>query len=382
VRILHTADWHLGKILHGVPLLEDQAHVLEQICAIAEAQKPDVILIAGDLYDRSVPPADAVRLLSDTLGRLVALGVPVLVIAGNHDAPDRLEFGAGIFAQHQLHIVGHYRADAEPIRIEDDHGPVDFYLLPYLHPSAVRIELDDDSFMTHEAATAAALKAWESRWDADTPGARKVLAAHAFVEGGSESDSERPLMVGGSGTVPSGVFDSFDYVALGHLHAPQTMGRSSICYSGSIMKYSLSEVEHSKSVSLVDVGPEGEISVEQIPLRARRDLRRITGKLQTLLDNPPLPGTDEDYIVATLLDKTALLDPMGRLREIFPNILAIERPHLERRDDGAELSREDLKQDDADLFASFFQQVTGEKLLKSQRTAFTKVAEEILAEVD
>jgi len=381
MRIFHTADWHLGKLLHGESLNEDQAYILSSITNLAVESEPDVIIIAGDLYDRAVPPASAVRLLSDTL---VALNeklpeVPILAIAGNHDSADRLEFAADLLARNRVHIVGSYRRDARPVRLEDEHGPVDFFLLPYLYPVDVRVELKDDLIQSHELATKAALGAWSSHMD---DSARKVLIAHAFVEGGKESDSERPVAMGGSGFVHSSVFDEFDYVALGHLHEPQYCGRPEVSYAGSPLKYSMSETDHKKSITIADLDGDGRVAIDVVPLHPMRDLRRIDGTLEDLLNQPPLPGTADDYVVVELTDRGALLDPMGRLREIYPKILSIDRPHLDRvsRDPDTELSREDLKQSEVDLFTSFYQQVTGEELETDQIESFEKVVEQVLSE--
>lgn len=380
MRLLHTADWHLGKILHGASLLEDQAHILGQFVDIARREKPDVIIIAGDLYDRAVPPAEAVALLSKTLADLAAdPGVPILAIAGNHDSADRVAFGSELLAKAKVHLAGRFNPTPEacaPITLTDKHGdPVQFFLLPFLFPPEVREALGDDSISTHEQATRAALDQLRPHFDKN---ARQVLIAHAFVAGGLESESERPLSVGGSGTVPAVIFEDFHYIALGHLHAPQQVEMHKVRYSGSPLKYSFSEKAHNKSVSLVDLHSDGTIHhLEEIPLTPRRDLRAIEGSLEQLLASEPDDRHRNDYLLVELTDKGALLDPMGRLREIFPNILIIERPALEHEGGETTLTREDLKQDEVTLFKAFYQQVTGETLDEDQQKAVTATVDSL-----
>ena len=222
MRFLHSADWHLGRVYHGVSLLEDQAHALQQFVRIAADTRPDAILLAGDIYDRSVPPAEAVRLLDLVLSELILeLKIPVVMIAGNHDGPDRLAFGSGLLQRAGLTVRGPVEMDAMPLVLRDAHGEVEIHALPYAEPALVRSASGDDTIADHHAALAAQTAAVRA---AQVPGRRTVVVAHAFVQGGAESESERPLSVGGTGAVGVGVFDGFDYVALGHLHRPQAIG--------------------------------------------------------------------------------------------------------------------------------------------------------------
>ena len=336
MRFLHSADWHLGRVHHGVSLLEDQAHLLREFIRLAADLRPDAILLAGDIYDRSVPPAEAVRLLDLVLTELVqGLRIPVVMIAGNHDGPDRLAFGASLLGGAGLSVRGVVDAQAQAVVLHDAHGAVAIHALPYAEPAVVRAALggtlrsDDDSAApvidSHQAALAAQLRAARA---AHPAGARSVVVAHAFVLGGSESESERPLSVGGSGAVSAALFDGFDYVALGHLHRPQQVGEARIQYSGSLLKYSFSEADHSKSVNLVELDANGACTVERIALTPRRDLRILSGSLDEILaaaENDP--GRD-DYVLARLTDTGALLDAMGKLRTAYPNALAIERPQF------------------------------------------------------
>lgn len=372
MRFLHTADWHLGRLFHGRSLIDDQAHVLDQFVAVVRETRPDAVLIAGDIYDRAVPPAEAVNLLDDTLSRIVlGEGVPTIVIAGNHDSPDRLGFGARLLAAHGLTIVGRVDAPRASVRFADAWGEVVVHALPYAEPAVVRDALSM-SIVGHDAALAALLE----RVRAEHPsGARSVVVAHAFVAGASESESERPLSVGGSGAVDAGLFSGFDYVALGHLHRPQRAGADHVRYAGSLMKYSLSEADHAKSISLVEIGAPGSLSIEPITLTPRRDLRRVSGTLAEVIAQAGVGGSREDYVFASLSDRGALLDPMAKLREVYPNVLGCERTVLNLRGEAREAATPARELDSRALFGDFFREVAGSELEPAQAAALDDALE-------
>lgn len=359
MRLLHTADWHLGRLFHGRSLIEDQAHVLDRFVDLVKELRPDAVLIAGDVYDRAVPPAEAVNLLDDTLSRIVlGVGVPVVMIAGNHDSPDRLGFGARLLAAQGLTIAGRVDAALAGVEFEDAWGRVVVHPLPYAEPAMVRDALSAE-IVGHEAAMAALL---QGVWQRHPAGARSVLMAHAFVAGGDESESERPLSVGGSGAVSAGLFAGFDYVALGHLHRPQQAGAEHVQYAGSLLKYSLSEVDHHKSVTLVELGEPGDVRLERIPLPPLRDLRCVQGSLAEILAAARSDAAPQDYIFASLHDAGALLDPMARLREVYPNVLGCERTVLSRTGQAACPAPRRRELDTRALFSDFFREVAGETL--------------------
>ncbi len=359
MRFLHTADWHLGRVYHGVSLLEDQAHVLRDFVRLAAELRPDAILLAGDIYDRSVPPAEAVRLLDGVLTELVSgLGIPVVMIAGNHDGPDRLAFGAGMLGGAGLTVCGPVSAWVAPLLLRDAAGEVAIYPLPYAEPALVRATLGDDSLGDHHAALGAQLQAIRAHHPA---GLRSVVVAHAFVLGGAASESERPLSVGGSGAVGAALFEGFDYVALGHLHRPQQAGSERIHYAGSLLKYSFAEADHGKSVNLVDMDRSGRCTVERIALSPRRDLRIVEGTLDALVAAAATDRARDDYVLARLTDRGALLDAMGKLRTAYPNALAIERPALLGTGEGR-AAADHRKIQVEDLFASFYIEMTGQAL--------------------
>lgn len=381
MRFLHSADWHLGRVYHGVSLLEDQAHVLQQFVRIAADTRPDAILLAGDIYDRSVPPAEAVRLLDLVLSELILeLKIPVVMIAGNHDGPDRIAFGSSLLQRAGLTVRGPVEPDAGPLVLRDEHGAVAIHALPYAEPAQVRHACGDDTVDSHAAALAAQLAAARARQPA---GARAVVVAHAFVLGGAESESERPLAVGGSGAVGAAAFEGFDYVALGHLHRPQAVGAGAgpetwrdarIHYAGSLLKYSFSEADHAKSVNLVELDAAGRCAVERIPLVPRRDLRIVEGELDALISAAAADPGRDDYLLARLTDRGALLDAMGRLRAAYPNALAIERPVL--AGDGSGRAAPDHRRLRVqDLFAGFHRDVTGLALDAPETAALERVLE-------
>src|SRR5690606_5744881 len=272
MRFLHTSDWHLGRSLHEARLLEDQAHLLEGILAMARDLKPDFLLIAGDIYDKAVPPHEAVELLGDFLARLILdCKVPALMLAGNHDSAQRLGFCSRLLSAQGLVIAGSLAAARKPIVMQDRYGPVDIHLIPYAEPAHVRELYPEAEARGHNEAMGAMLGNLET-----DPGRRRVLACHAFVAGGLASESERPLAVGGSGAVDASLFEGFQYVGLGHLHRPQKLAGPGEChYSGSLFKYSFSESSHQKGINLVEMDSAGACRVERVPLSARRDLRRI-----------------------------------------------------------------------------------------------------------
>jgi len=367
MRLIHTADWHLGRLFNGVSLVDDQAHILADLIRLIREEKPDALVVAGDIYDRQVAPKEAIKLLDDTLREIVTgLKVPVLMIAGNHDSAERIDFNSTLLEDSGLHIRGMYQDAITPVTLADDHGPVDFCLLPYVQaePLVVRTRTGDtdyDSFdSSMEFACTQALAAATSK--------RKVAIAHCFAAGGDTSDSERPLSVGGSDQVSPKHFAGFNYVALGHLHRPQTVGKNA-AYSGSLLKYSFSEANHIKSVSVIDIDASGEFTRREESLSVRRDVRIIEAEFDDLLSTDNEPAS-EDYVLARLTDHGALRDPLARLRERFPNILAIERPSLYAP--GASSSHqtsETLKRTDDELFASFFEDVTGNPLNPAERKA-------------
>ncbi|MEU7008710.1 exonuclease SbcCD subunit D [Streptomyces sp. NPDC046332] len=320
MRFLHTSDWHLGRSFHRVSLLDAQSAFLDHLVATVRERDVDAVLVAGDVYDRAVPPLTAVELFDSALHRLAEAGVPTVMISGNHDSARRLGVGAGLIERAGIHLRTDPAGVGTPVMLADAHGSVALYGLPYLEPALVR-ERFGAAKAGHEAVLAAAMDRVRADLATRPAGTRSVVLAHAFVAGGEPSDSERDITVGGVAAVPAGVFDGVDYVALGHLHGSQTV-TPRVRYSGSPLAYSFSEVHHRKSMWLIDLGADGTIeAAERVDCPVPRPLARIRGRLDDLLDDPALVRHEESWVEATLTDPVRPAEPMVRLAERFPHTL-------------------------------------------------------------
>lgn len=371
MRILHTSDWHLGRIFYGIYMTDDQAYVLDEFINLVKDAKPDAIVISGDIFDRSVPPVEAIDLLDDVISKiLIDINVPIITIAGNHDSPDRVGFGYRLMRGKGFNISG--RLDTNPMCtvVEDKYGPVYFYSVPYAEPAVVREKLNDESIHSHDDAARCLLQNIKNGMKEKS---RSVLIAHAFVAGCQESESERPLSIGGSGTVDASYFKGFDYVALGHLHRPQKVGCENIRYSGSLMKYSFDEANQKKCVYLVDMDETGGVKVKEAELKPRRDIRRIEGYLKDILKGPQSGESRDDYIMVTIKDNDAILNVMDKLREVYPNVLHVERPQLTPGSSLFGVGRNYKKMGSLDLFSSFYNQVTDIELSQDQGHMFEEI---------
>lgn len=367
MKILHTADWHIGKIVNQTHLTEDQKFVFHSLIELIQNEKPDVLVIAGDIYDRAIPPVEAVDLLDDVLSKvLLELKVPILMIAGNHDSPDRLGFGSQLLKAKGLHIQGRFQKELQPVVFTDEYGPVNFYLVPYAPPAIVRDVLERADVVNHDTAMQAVLDVIEKQWD---PKARNVLVTHGFVRGIADleySQSEKSLStlesLGGADYVDVNRFRKFTYTALGHLHGPQAAGCERVRYAGSLLKYSFSETNQHKSVTLVELGAAGGISVDCKVLRPQRDMRRIKGQLYQLLDPAVYKGTAVgDYLHVTLTDEGELMEPMSKLKAVYPNVLSLEYEIKERcaGEDKTSAGAEYKQQSKLELFKDFYSDITG-----------------------
>ncbi|WP_127534283.1 exonuclease SbcCD subunit D [Paenibacillus kobensis] len=384
MKLFHTADWHLGKLVQGVYMTDDQRFALEQFVQAVAEEKPDAVIIAGDLYDRAIPPTEAVELLDELLRKLVMeLETPVLAISGNHDSPDRLDFGTRLMESRGLHLAGRLRRELKPVVLRDEHGEVHFYLIPYADPSQVRLTMEDEAIRSHDDAMRAIAAAIEA--DAD-PKARRVFVGHAFVTVGGEpqpntSESERPLAIGGAEHVSAAHFAGFHYTALGHLHQAHHVGDERIRYSGSPLKYSISEENHRKGWLVVEIDADGGITVEKRELKPQRDMRRVSAPIEEI---ETAHQSSDDYVFVTLLNDNPVLFPMEKVRAVYPNALHVERrlktARIEREDgaaeDGAAESRRSA--DPAQLFASFYREVKGIELEDGKRKLFEETFMDVL----
>lgn len=381
MRFIHTADWHLGRLFFGRHLTDDQAHVLDELVHLARDARVEAVVIAGDIYDRAVPPVEAVELFDEVLSRLLLEEkLKVIYIAGNHDSAARLGFGSRLLAGGGVFVAGQLQADAAPVVLDDAHGKVAFSLLPYMEPATVRFAYGEaaEELAGFDEATSFAV----ARAAALVPeGCRSVAVSHAFIAGGASSESERPLSVGGSDSVSPACFAPFSYTALGHLHAPQQAGAANIRYAGSLMKYSFSEAGQRKGATVVDLAADGSVAIEEAALAAPHDLQVVRGTLQEILEDRERFPKSEDYTAVELMDKGPVLDAHGKLSRIYPNVLQVTRPGLmEQAGALREQGRKKLERPDDVLFGEFFADMTGETLDEAQKKELFDVLEELLRE--
>lgn len=375
MKFLHLADLHLGKRVNGFSMLEDQAHILRQILAILDDEQPDGVLIAGDVYDKSVPSVEAVELLDGFLTELRARGIPVLLISGNHDSPERLAFGGRVMDSCGIHISPVYDGALAPVTLHDAFGPVHVWLLPFVKPAHVRRWFPDADIESYTDAVAEAV----AHMDIDTA-ARNVLVTHQFVTGGTRSGSEE-LSVGGTDNVDSGVFAPFDYVALGHLHGAQHIGRETIRYAGSPLKYSFSEARQHKSVTVVTLGKNGDVQVRTVALTPLRELREIRGSYDELTARSFYEHTTyrSDYLHLILTDEQDVFDAMSRLRTIYPYLMTLDYDNTRTRAaDGMSVPAETERRTPLELFEALYQRQNHQPMSEVQREYIAQLMEQIM----
>ena len=365
MRLIHLSDLHIGKRFEDVSLIEDQAYILDEILRVIDMEGPQAVLIAGDVYDKSMPTAEAVTLFDSFLSRLAERDLQVLIISGNHDSPERLSFGSKLMERTGIHISPVYNGTVEPITLEDEYGGVRFYLLPFIKPVHVRRFFPDAEIGSYTDACRAAVEQMEI----DTS-VRNVLLTHQFVTGAATCESEE-ISVGGSDNVDASVFHAFDYVALGHIHGPQNIGANAIRYCGTPLKYSFSEADHHKSVTVVDLGAKGDLTLHTVPLTARHDMRVIRGTFAQLTDPDYYRHTEvNDYLHVILTDEEDVAEAMGRLRMIYPNIRKLSYDNIRTRTDYLIEGAEDVRRKTPmELFAELYELQNGRSMTEEQ-TAF------------
>ena len=367
MKLIHLSDLHLGKRVNEFSMLEDQQYILTEILQIIDREKPDGVMIAGDVYDKSVPSAEAVALLDAFLVRLAKRDLQVFLISGNHDSPERLAFGGRLMAQSGVHLAPVYDGKVSPITLTDNYGPVNLYLLPFLKPAHVRRCFPEREILTYTDALAAAIEAMGV-----DPAQRNVLVTHQFVTGAARCESEE-ISVGGTDNVDVSVFEPFDYVALGHIHGPQQVGRETVRYCGTPLKYSFSEAKHQKSVTVVELGEKGAVSVRTVPLAPMRDLAELRGTYEDLTFRGFYQGTSypRDYVHITLTDEEDIPDAVSKLRIIYPNLMKLDYDNKRTRA-GIVLERaEDQQRSPLELLEEFYEKQNGQPMGEEQR-AFAK----------
>lgn len=380
MRLMHLADLHIGKKVNGYSMRKDQQYVLQQVLDVADKEQVDGVVIAGDIYDKSVPAGEAVQLLDWFLTSLNEMQLPVYIVSGNHDSGQRLSFGAAMMKKTGIYMESIYDGKLEPIVLEDEWGPLNLYLLPFVKPIDVRNALgtpddcdDCETIRTYDDAIAAVLQGTviDSK-------VRNVLVAHQFVTGATRCDSE-DLSVGGIDHVSASLFDAFDYVALGHIHGPQSMGRAEVRYAGTLLKYSFSEVDHDKSITIIDFGQKGDVAIRTIPVQPLYDMRVIRGDYATLM-SPEFYGKQkkDDYLKIILSNKEDIPEAMGRLSSVYPHIMVLEYERLKkemRAYDGEQMIRDAKRPQE--YLAEFYEGLNGEVMTSYQEKILNSACKEI-----
>lgn len=376
MKFLHLSDLHIGKRVNEVSMLDDQAYILDQILCIADVERPDAVLIAGDIYDRSIPSNEAVTLFDDFLVKLAKRHLPVLMISGNHDSPERLSFGGRLLDASGIYISPVYHGNIQPITLTDSYGPVHFWLLPFIRPAHVRRFFPDEAIESYTDACRTAI----SHMSID-PAERNVLITHQFVTGAVTCESEE-LSVGGTDNVDASIFDVFDYVALGHIHGPQNIGSNRIRYCGTPLKYSFSESDHHKSVTVVTINEKGTLHIQLQPLLPRRDLRQIRGSFAALTNKSSYKGTAlDDYLHIILTDEEDVPEAIGKLRLIYPNIMKLSYDNTRTRTDRVIDAAADVQRKaPLELFEELYEMQNNQPMSEEQRIFAQDLIESIWEE--
>lgn len=373
MKLIHLSDLHIGKRVNEFSMLEDQKYILREIINIIDCEQPDGILIAGDIYDKSVPSSEAVQLFDDFLYRLSIRGQQVFIISGNHDSAERLSFGGRLMDTSGIHISPVYNGSVTPYVLEDGYGKVNIYLLPFLKPAHIRRFFPEREINSYTDALSAAVENMQINVND-----RNVLVTHQFVTGAGRCDSEE-LSVGGSDNVDASVFEDFDYVALGHIHGPQKIGRDTLRYCGTPLKYSFSEADHKKSVTVVEIGEKGDITIRTVPLIPLRDMREIRGSYLEVTNKANYQDTNtEDYIHITLTDEEDIPDAVNKLRIIYPNLMKLSYDNKRTKTNGLVGDAENTEEKSPlQLFSEFYEKQNNQPLSEEQNRFISSLIEEI-----
>lgn len=395
MKIIHTSDWHIGKIVNEFSMIEDQKYILNRLIDLIEKENPEVLIIAGDVYDRSIPPVEAVELLNETLSNLIIdKKVKVLAISGNHDGGERLSFGSQILEKHGLYIAGRDDELYKHVVVKDGEKNVNFYLVPYKDPALTRKILDKKEIKSHNDAMKFVVEKIKDNINYEEV---NILVGHGYVTMKREdaiecienkyevanletSESERPLSIGGTDLIDGKIFDDFDYVALGHLHGRQKIGREEIKYSGSILKYSFSEVKQKKGVYILDINNKDAINIDFKCLKPVRDLRVIKGNIEDLIEEArELEEGKEDYIQAILTDDGELINPMEKLRAVYPNTMLITRERKrEISEDKTSAKGEYKRKSKLELFKEFYEDLGSGDYTEEKEVVLMNTINEVL----
>lgn len=376
MKIMHLSDLHIGKKVNEYSMLQDQIYILKEILQIIDNEKVETVIIAGDVYDRSLPPNEALELFDEFLYQLSSRNVNVFVISGNHDSPERISYGGRMMTENKIFLSPVYDGNVKPITLNDDYGEVNFYLLPFVRPADIRRYFPDENIENYTDAVKVAIDNMNVDFSE-----RNILVTHQFVTGAELSESE-DIIVGGTDNVSGEVFDGFDYVALGHIHREQTVGKDNIRYCGTPLKYSFSEAKNIKSVTILDFNDKGNIEYSKIPLTPFRDMREIRGTYYELTLKSNYESTNtEDYLHITLTDEEDIPDAIGKLRSIYPNIMKLDYDNLRTRGSGTVDAIENIESKSPfELFADLFKQQNNQDMSEEQEEIMRNLIDKIWEE--
>lgn len=376
MKIMHLSDLHIGKKVNEYSMLQDQVYILKEILQIIDDEKVETVIIAGDVYDRSLPPNEALELFDEFLYQLSSRNVNVFVISGNHDSPERISYGGRMMTENKIFLSPVYDGNVKPITLNDDYGEVNFYLLPFVRPADIRRYFPDENIENYTDAVKVAIDNMNVDFSE-----RNILVTHQFVTGAELSESE-DIIVGGTDNVSGEVFDGFDYVALGHIHREQTVGKDNIRYCGTPLKYSFSEAKHIKSVTILDFNDKGNIEYSKIPLTPFRDMREIRGTYYELTLKSSYESTNtEDYLHITLTDEEDIPDAIGKLRSIYLNIMKLDYDNLRTRGSGTVDAIENIESKSPfELFADLFKQQNNQDMSEEQEEIMRNLIDKIWEE--
>lgn len=376
MKFIHLSDLHIGKRVNGFSMLEDQKYILNEIIEIIKAEQPDAVFIAGDVYDKSIPAAESVQLFDSFLVDLSKLNTSVFVISGNHDSAERIAFGSKLMELSKVYMSPVYNGRIRPSELKDEHGIIRIYMLPFIKPAHVRAAFPDEEISSYTDALNAAVR----HMNIDTS-VRNILITHQFVTGSTRCDSEE-LSVGGTDNVDASAFDQFDYTALGHIHGPQNAGSEKVRYCGTPLKYSFSECNHKKSVTVGTLNEKGSLSIKEIPLVPLHDMQEIRGSFYDLTQPDYYNNIQrKDYIHITLTDENDIPDAISELRKIYPNTMALDYDNTRTRTE-FNLSNLDIlgSSDPAELFSDFYTMCNGSELSADQKKIIDTLVKEIWEE--
>lgn len=376
MKIMHLSDLHIGKKVNEYSMLQDQIYILKEILRIIDDEKVETVIIAGDVYDRSLPPNEALELFDEFLYQLSGRNVNVFVISGNHDSPERISYGGRMMTENKIFLSPVYDGNVKPITLNDDYGEVNFYLLPFVRPADIRRYFPDENIENYIDAVKVAIDNMNVDFNE-----RNILVTHQFVTGAELSESEN-IIVGGTDNVSGEVFDGFDYVALGHIHREQTVGKDNIRYCGTPLKYSFSEAKNIKSVTILDFNDKENIEYSKIPLTPLRDMREIRGTYYELTLKSNYESTNtEDYLHITLTDEEDIPDAIGKLRSIYPNIMKLDYDNLRTRGSGTVDAIENIESKSPfELFADLFKQQNNQDMSEEQEEIMRNLIDKIWEE--